>query len=47
MLENYPKSEVHIYGMNWNKSHTHNFKKEKEFIDESKKSIIHKTWKNT
>ena len=48
MLENYPKSEVHIYGMNWNaKSHTHNFKKEKEYINESKKCIIHKTWKNT
>jgi len=47
MLEKYPLHNIHIYGMNSNRTDYHDMKKEKEYINECDRCIIHKTWKNT
>ena len=47
ILEKYPSSEIHIYGMNWQLRGGHDTKKEKEYISECPRCIIHKTWKDT
>ena len=47
ILERYPYSEVHIYGMNSRQEGHHNTKREKEYISKCPRCILHKTWKNT
>lgn len=47
MLENFSLHTIHIYGMNSIRTDYHDMKKEKEYIDECDRCIMHKTWKNT